>query len=79
LAIEIHVGGKTIQANPIESGKTESLGFDSISDSGLQMRYRLEGDATITECQSDVYVTTGLRQHLVATIEADKSCRVEEK
>lgn len=79
VGVEVDVGGREIQVGLVDAGHVARVKFDPVSDSGLRIRYRKGSGSIPLFCTGDVYVTTGLRQHVLASIGPGEDCRVEEK
>lgn len=76
--VEIEIGGERVHVDMINPGAVAKASFEPSGDSGVRISYREGQDSRILSCVGDVYVTTGIRQHLVAIIGPDQSCQVEE-
>lgn len=75
--VGVDVGGKRLQVDSIKPGEVARIAFEPVSDSGVQISYRKGAESRIHSCSGDVYVTTGLAQHLLVTIATD-ACQVKE-
>jgi len=76
--MELDVGGRKIQAAPIDPGHVAKVEFTAVSDSALRIRYRRADEPPTSSCDGDVYVATGLRQHLRVNVDSSGSCEVKE-
>lgn len=56
-----------------------NVAFDPVSDSGISVSYQEANDSRSSSCSGDVYVTTGLGQHIVVSIGANQSCKFGER
>lgn len=77
-AVQADVGGKRIEIGLINAGQVVKIDFAPVSDSGVRISYSADSGSRPLSCTGDVYITTGLRQHLIATIGPDQNCRIEE-
>ena len=76
--VTVEVGGQRMQVDAIAPAAVARVGFEAVSDSGIQVTYRVAQRPAPQSCDGDMYVTTGARQRFEARVDAAGGCRVTE-